>query len=97
MKLRYFFKVNKQGKPIPGSNIRKAHKPVQGRWKEIFNHCCVEPDAIPCDCDFRYFVQIDYAGNPVDHTLIKRIKRPESDVARFIEVTGISCCPPEEG
>ena len=93
MKLRYFFKVNAKGDPIPGSNIRKSSKPMKGRWVEILDPCCVTILPIHCECnDFRYWVQIDGRGHPVDYSLIKRKHRPENEVSRYIEVGGIECC-----
>jgi hypothetical protein len=95
MKLKSFYRLDKKGNPIPGSNIRRLSKPTQtGRWLLAKNICCLTPSTPACTCDFRYWIQIDYAGNPIDHTLIKRKKRPENVSNRFMEVFGICC---EEG
>lgn len=86
MKLKYFYRLDKNNKPIPGSNIRRKSKPLHAKWKEIKNICCETLD-IPCNCGPRYFVQVDGRGNPVDYSLIKRISKPEGTPGiRFAEV-----------
>lgn len=99
MKLRYFYRIDHKKNPIPASNIRRKSKPPGNQWKELINPCCVEDAAeIPCNCgEFKYFVQLDYKGNPVDHTLVKRMRKADSDTGfKFMEVAPTSCCPPVE-
>ena len=91
MKSKFFYKINKKGEPVPGSNIRRFYKPI-GKWVEIPKICC-DPADVPCTCKHRYFIQVDGTGSPVSGTLIKRKKHPEngSDV-RYIEVLWNHCC-----
>jgi len=92
MKLRTFYKTNHKGEPVPASNIRRLSKPP-GSWREFKNVCCFSEE-VSCTCDFRYFVQIDNQGNPVDHTLIKRKKFPENQRLgiRYAEVNWKNIC-----
>lgn len=91
MKLKYYYKINKQGNPILGSNISRMSKPVVGKWQEIKNACC-EKEFKNCSCTFKYYVKIDSQGNPINYSLIKRTKRPESDGERFLRVPDKICC-----
>jgi hypothetical protein len=97
MKLRYFYKLDQKKQPILGSNIRRKSKPAGHQWKEILDPCC-NPNDVDCTCGVRFFVQLDGAGKPVDHTLIKRKSFPEMDGAiRFYEIPWKSpCCLPGE-
>jgi|ERR1044072_2028091 hypothetical protein len=76
MKLKNFYRIDKNNKPVPGSNIRRKSKPLHAKWEEIKNICC-NPLEVPCTCGPRYFVQIDYKGNPIEGTLVKRFSKPE--------------------
>ena len=93
MKLKFLYRLDKNNKPIPASNIRRKSIPLTNRWKEIKNVCCVTPDVVPCSCGMRYFVQIDSQGNPVDHTLIKRAlkPRPENGI-KYMEISWEDPC-----
>lgn len=91
MNLKYYYKVNNQGRPILGSNIAEYFKPAVGKWKEIDKPCCVDT-VLPCNCKFRYYVKIDYQGKPINYSLIKRTRRPESDSERFMEIPSDVCC-----
>lgn len=91
MKLKYYYKINREGNPIAGSNISRFSKPVVGKWKEIKNVCC-EEEFTNCSCDFKYYVKIDFQGNPVNYTLIKRSKRPEPEDERFLRLADNICC-----
>ena len=92
MKLKNFYRVNKNGDPVLGSNIRRYEKPISGgKWKQFKSPCCEEqPDN--CVCGFKYYVQIDSKNQPVDYTLIKRLSTPKNDIIRHMRVEGISCC-----
>ena len=91
MKLKYYYKINRQGVPILGSNISRISKPIVGRWKEIKNVCC-EEQANNCICGFKFYVKVDSLGNPINQTLIKRVKRPETENERFLRISGNACC-----
>lgn len=91
MKLRHFYRIDKDKKPIPGSNISAYHKPKHATWKEIENPCCVTPD-IECFCGPRYFVQLDAGNKPVRGTLIKRLKKPEQQSTRYMEISQYDMC-----
>lgn len=98
MKLRFFYRINQKRQPIPFSNIRRNSKPIGNRWRELKKPCC-EKAEVPCTCDFRYFVQIDGTGSPVDGTLIRRKKFPEpAEGIHFMEVASSEheCCKTEE-
>ena len=92
MKLRYFYKVDRAHKPVPFSNLKRGFKPIGKRWRELIKPCC-DPVAVSCTCDFRYFIQLDAQGQPVDATLIKRKHWPEmSDNIRYMELPWNECC-----
>lgn len=93
MKLRYFYKVDHNKQPIPGSNIKRKSKPGN-QWKEI-DTCC-NPLQVSCTCGFRFFVQLDGRGKPVDGSLIKRDGWPKmEDGINYQEVDWMSpCCLP---
>lgn len=38
--LRYFYRFDATGKPVPGSLIRRKTIPAHGRWGEIPNSLC---------------------------------------------------------
>lgn len=93
MKLRYFYKLDQKSKPILGSNVRRKSKPP-GHWKEIVPICCQEdPVEIPCTCSFRYYVQVDEFGHPIDYSLIKRKDRltPTNGV-KYMEISWVDPC-----
>lgn len=80
MKLRYWYKINHNKQPIPGSNVRRKSRPgASHQWKEILDPCCNSAD-IDCTCGPRYFVQLDGKGKPVDGTLIKRVDQPRNNL-----------------
>lgn len=81
---RYFFKLNRYNIPIERSNIKRISKPI-GKWKEI-KKCNSIIDTVPYMKIYKYFIQIDHLGNPIDSTLIRRLKRPENNGLRFIEI-----------
>lgn len=95
MKLRYWYKIDQNKQPIPGSNIRRKSRPGPSyQWKEILDPCC-SPLDITCTCGPRYFIQLDGRGKPVDGSLIKRIHgdRPEgTDGTKFYELQWKSPC-----
>lgn len=93
MKLRYFYKLDKNNKPMPGSNISGYFKPNTGHWKEILTPCCNPPSYL-CTCGPRYWVQIDGLGLPVPTTLIKRDTRPTThdDKIKYMEIAWMSPC-----
>ena len=95
MKLRYWYKTDHNKQPIPGSNIRRKSRPgASHQWKEILNPCCSTLDT-DCTCGSRYFVQLDGRGNPVDGSLIKRIRgdKPEgTEGMKFYELQWKSPC-----
>jgi hypothetical protein len=93
MKLKYFYKINHQKQPIPGSNVRRKSKPKPlSQWKEITKLCCNPPE-IDCTCGPRFWVQVDGANKPVDGTLIKRDKYPlMSDGIKYQEIEWKSPC-----
>lgn len=92
MKLRYFYKLDQKKQPIPGSNVRRKSKPSGHQWKEILDPCC-SPSTVDCTCSHRFFVQLDGAGKPVDHTLIKRKAYPEmTEGVRYYEIPWKSPC-----
>lgn len=97
MKLRYFYKIDHNKQPIPGSNVRRKSKPGN-QWKEITSACC-EPITVDCTCGPRFFVQLDGRGKPVDGSLIKRTGIPQmTDGIKYQELQWKSpcCTPPEE-
>jgi len=95
MKLRYWYKVDQNKHPIPGSNVRRKSRPgPKSQWKEILDPCC-SPLTVPCTCGPRYFVQLDGKGKPVDGSLLKRVSKgmPEgTDGAKFMELLWKSPC-----
>ena len=94
MKLRFFYKVQKDGTPVLGSNIRRQRKPIMGKWEEIKKLCC-DPLDILCNCEHRYFIQLDSKGEPVDGTLIMRDRFPDmSDDIHYMEIQWNLCCLP---
>jgi hypothetical protein len=98
MKLKYWYKIDHNKQPIPGSNIRRKSKPgASHQWKEIVKPCC-DPQDIDCTCGPRYFVQLDGLGNPVDHSLIKRFSYPRmQEGINYHELPWKSvCCPSAE-
>lgn len=79
MKLKYWYKIDHNKQPIPGSNIRRKSRPgASHQWKEILDPCCY-PEEISCTCGPRYFIQLDGRGKPVDGTLIKRVDQPRNN------------------
>lgn len=41
MKLRYFYRITKDGKPVPGTLAEMNEKPKTGLWREVpSNVCC---------------------------------------------------------
>lgn len=94
MKLRYFYKIDSQGNPILGSNIRRQRRPNGNNWKELKNICC-DPDPVACSCKYNYFVQVDALGNPIDYSLIKRYGLPnlgKEGMMKFARVERDHCC-----
>jgi len=95
MKLRYWYKVDQNKQPIPGSNVRRKSRPGPShQWKEILDPCC-NPLDVECTCGSRYFVQLDGRGKPVDGSLIKRIdgEKPEgTDGNKLYEIYWKSPC-----
>lgn len=85
MKLKSYYRIDNQGEPVLASNIKRYSLPrVKGeRWKQLDNFCCNTPE-ISCTCDFRYFVQTQKDGTPIDHTIIKRLKPPTTGDAGII-------------
>ena len=96
MKLRYFYKIDHNKQPIPGSNVRRKSKPGN-QWKEILSPCCYPLD-VDCTCGPRFFVQLDGRGKPVDGTLIKRTGLPKMEEnIKYYELDWKSpCCTPAE-
>jgi len=96
MKLRYFYKIDHNKQPIPGSNVRRKSKPGN-QWKEITSACC-DPISVDCTCGPRFFVQLDGRGKPVDGTLIRRNGIPQmSEGIHYQEIQWQSpCCTIEE-
>lgn len=91
MKMRYFYKLDHNKQPIPGSNVRRKSKPGN-QWKEILEPCCT-PVQVPCTCGPRFFVQLDGIGKPVDGSLIKRFVFPKmEDGIRYYELPWKSVC-----
>lgn len=45
--MRYFYRIDKQGNPIPGTLARLKAKPINGSWKEAYNDCC--PTCLPIE------------------------------------------------
>lgn len=41
---KYFYKIDNQGNPIPGTLARFNRKPKQGQWVEVANVCCPNPN-----------------------------------------------------
>lgn len=93
MKLRYFYKTDHKKQPIPASNVRRKSKPPGGQWKELKNVCC-EPLDVDCTCGPRFFVQVDYKGDPIDYTVIKRTKVPTTsgEGIKYAEIQWKSVC-----
>ncbi len=42
-RMRYFYRISTQGKPVPGSLIARRNPPKKGRWKEVPNSLCCVP------------------------------------------------------
>lgn len=93
MKMRYFYKIDNNKQPIPGSNIRRKSKPNGHQWRELFDPCC-QPNSILCNCGPRFFVQLDGLNRPVDGSLIKRTAYPNmTQGVKYMEVQWMdSCC-----
>lgn len=91
MKLRYFYKVNKEGHPILGSNIERPIKPNGRDWYEIIGDCC-DSSKVSCNCGMKYFVQVNKDGSVVSNSLIKRSQFPGTSLRRYKEVSWSSCC-----
>lgn len=91
MKMRYFYKLDHNKQPIPGSNVRRKSKPGN-QWKEILLPCC-SPVTVPCTCGPRFFIQLDGLGKPVDGTLIKRFVYPNMvEGIKYYELPWKSVC-----
>lgn len=44
MSQKYFYRVDGQNQPIPGTLVRLKEKPLTGKWREVSgNPCCDEP------------------------------------------------------
>jgi hypothetical protein len=47
-KLNFFYRVDSQGYPVPGSLQRFKEKPINGRWKQLdYNNICCIPGEEP--------------------------------------------------
>jgi hypothetical protein len=47
-KLNFFYRVDSQGYPVPGSLQRFKEKPINGRWQQLdYNNICCIPDPEP--------------------------------------------------
>ncbi len=91
MKLRYFYKIDHNKRPILGSNVRRKSRPGN-QWKEIPLPCCAGI-SVPCTCGPRYFVQLDGLGRPVDYSIIKRNAYPKmTDGVKYYELPWQPAC-----
>lgn len=93
MRLKYFYKIDHNKQPIPGSNVRRKSIPGK-QWKEIVPLCCQDPsEVIDPTGGWRFFVQLDGSGRPVDGTLAKKHGLPQmTDGVKYQEVDWKSVC-----
>ena len=96
-RFNYYFRVDMEGNPIPGSNFKSSKKPRKPRIKQFTPQralCCdeeLEPDE-GFGVTTRYFVRLDEDLLPISGTLRKWNRRPRHG-GLWQEVTGIVCCP----
>jgi len=65
MTQKYFFRIDGQNHPIPGTLVKLKEKPTNGRWKQVLNDGC----CFPCTLEERTFISPDpiaIIGSPVD-------------------------------
>lgn len=97
MKLKYYYKVDHNKLPIPGSNVRRKSSPGK-QWREITPICC---GAAPVEATggFRFFLALDHNNKPIDGSLIKRKGYPEMDrKIKYQEINWKSeCCTTPTG
>lgn len=43
---RFFYRIDKQGNPIPGTLVRLKAKPINGSWKEVPSNVCCESGGV---------------------------------------------------
>ena len=43
---RFFYQLDYKNDPIPGTLARFNRKPVHGKWVEVANQCCPQPNCI---------------------------------------------------
>lgn len=97
--IKYYFQVDYNGNPIPGSN-RSFSKPPKGlstrRWKEFTTQAlnCCDPDENPIEVStgkrYKYYVRLTENLLPINGTLRKAKFQPMQYLTQ--EVVGIYCC-----
>ncbi len=95
----YFYKVRRDGTPIPFSNF-SSQKMVPDRLAVQFisqaELCC--DDAATSNTNYsletldrkRYYVRLDSAGKPINNSLV--VGSPNGDYSNFQRVYRVSCC-----
>lgn len=94
--MKYYYRVTKNGVPIPGSNFRSSKKPKGAYFRELipqFKYCC-DPDLqMPTstgDKD-KYFVRLNESNAPISGSL-RRVKN-RLTLGNYQEVFKDNCCP----
>lgn len=95
-RFNYYFKVDMQGNPIPGSNIKSSKRPRKPRFKQFTPQAalCCDPELEPEEAvghRVKYYVRLDENLLPISGTLRKWNRKPRSG-GLWQEVTGIWCC-----
>ncbi len=63
-KLKFWYRLDQNGIPIPGTLERRATKPTTGKWKElaVIDPCCDENDPCPPSGFTLRPIQVDSTG-----------------------------------
>ncbi len=99
MKIRYYFEIDRSGRPIEGSNIKTNRPPkASNRWKEYTPQdvlcCTTDDDLLPLDPkgQARYWIQLDGLNKPISGSLRRKYTRPTHPHFIYQEVFPVDCC-----
>lgn len=94
--MKYYYRVTKDGNPIPGSNFKSSKKPQGPYFREIipqYKYCC-DPDLeMPTSTGDRekFFVRLNESNAPISGSL-RRVKN-RLTLGNYQEVFKDNCCP----
>lgn len=100
LKLKYYYRVDSNGLPVPGSNVALTKIPRGTHYIEftpaaMAQPCCPSGPVLPTTTGkaWRYYVRLDDNNLPISKTLIKAKNAPGE--YHFQEVVGTAylCCP----